>query len=231
MIRTIKPSSHSKDWEQMNRIYKESFEPRVRRNDLKEQAETDRCHIFITKILPFQDIEECHLKPAPKVISMASVRPIKTTIPKAALLEYIGVSNQDRHRGFGTTLVFSILESLKKNNFDLIIAEVPEPTDDISKQRIKFYKKLGAVKLAIPGTYAIPNLTSDFSLKKTKKEQLFLMSTSAYLPSFLSADLCRDLIKSIYLDTYGLNQEQSENLTELAVPENYKNNINLIKLN
>jgi len=121
------------------------------------------------------------------------------------LLGYMAVAGERRGRGIGSTLLQYVARDLRRReNAEGLLIEVEPPDEgpddelDLRRRRIEFYRRHGAQVIAEAGSYRMPDLSGEGSLEM--RLMWLALGTDGRM---LSGQKLRDIIVSIYKDSYG----------------------------
>ena len=177
-----------KDFEEAISIYQESFPSNERqtKDTIKKRINENIYQMFIG-----------HLEN--KVVFMALLYPLKKT--DFILLDYMATEESFRGKTIGTFFIKNILKKIKPK---YLILEIENPRDGNNKtqrkQRMKFYKRLGAKQMKNV-RYILPPLSGNVPT------EMVLMVLPDYSKGKIESALVKKLIKQIYKELYDRNKE------------------------
>lgn len=122
-----------------------------------------------------------------------------------SFLEYFAITRERRGQGLGGELWDELVRRLGSTAFPMVFEVDPpeqEPPGSVERikrgRRIEFYRRRGAVRLEVP-TYRVPDLSGDGGTG-----ELALLAVPSDGDASPSGDALRDLVRTLYVEGYGL---------------------------
>jgi ribosomal protein S18 acetylase RimI-like enzyme len=135
-------------------------------------------------------------------IGFGTVLPLRGL--RTGYVEYVAVRDGWRDRGLGSTLWRELLDrAYRERGLAAVVFEVEDPAEadgaeaEERRRRIRFYERLGAVRLPVRGFLAV-------NLDDTGTEPMHLMWASAVPGAEPPRDDVGRLVRAVYVDGYEL---------------------------